>query len=362
MTQLRTRLTAAPAPRLGGSPVARAKPAVTQRRRLAKLVAIVGVLVIGIFAPTAVLDPYNLTVLLNGVFLGLMAMSVGFLYREIGWVSFGAAAFSGAGGYLFGILAMTVKLPTMPAALLGALGAGVLAVLVGLVFVRSRALVFTMLTLALGQLLLEVVSLNGLLGVTGGSNGLVVQFSGTFAGLTQAQANDPAALWPVVWTVAVVLLLLVYAVGKSRFGAILRGVRENEMRLEHSGFNTYLPKLAAFAFAGLVGGVAGVLQTVNLGFVSPSQLGFAASGSAIVAALIGGYRSPAGALIGGIVLTWGQSKFGASGELYLYTGMALVVVLVAFPTGIMGMLTAGCHRLFSRIRRPRNERSAHVGD
>jgi branched-chain amino acid transport system permease protein len=198
-----------------------------------------------------------------------------------------------------------------------------------------------MLTLALGQLLIEVVSLDDLRSVTGGSDGLVVTYSGSLGSLTPTDIGNPTLFWPVVWTVAILAVLAVYIIAKTRLGRILRGIRENEPRMQHAGFNTYVPKLLAFAFAGFLGAIGGVLQATRSGFVSPDLISFGASGNAIIAALIGGYTAPVGALIGGILLIWGEDKFGASGQLYLYTGIALIVVLVVFPKGIVGVAEFG---------------------
>jgi branched-chain amino acid transport system permease protein len=76
---------------------------------------------------------------------------------------------------------------------------------------------------------------------------------------------------------------------------------------------------------------------MSIAFVSTDLLTFGASGTAVVAALIGGYRSPYGPIIGGVLLTYGENFFGSSGNLFLYTGIGIVVVLVAFPGGIAGL-------------------------
>ncbi|MGW1025668.1 branched-chain amino acid ABC transporter permease [Streptomyces sp. NPDC002577] len=304
-----------------------------QRAAIVVLVAVVGY-----FVPNAVRDAHGMTVLVNGLLLGIMALSVGFLLNLLGWVSFGASAFSGAAAYLFAVLCVSSHLDVLPAVLLAIVGATVGAFLIGMVFVRSKALVFTMLTLALGQLLLQVVSLDGLRTRTGGSDGMVVNYSGTLGGMTVDEVADPGLFWPLVWSVTVVAVLMVHWIGQGRLGRSLRGIRENEDRMRHSGFNTYLPKLLAFAFAGLLGSVAGVLQALNTGFVSPDLLSFGASGNAVIAVLIGGFETPLGPLVGGLLLVWGQDKFGSSGELYLYTGLAVIVVLTAFPRGLLGLV------------------------
>jgi len=324
------------------------------------LVAVAVLAVLGYMVPTLVFGTHGMEVLLNGVLLGLMALSVGFLLNLLGWVSFGAAVFSGGGAYLFAILGVSSQMQLMTAAVLAVVGATLGAILIGLIFVRSRALVFTMLTLALGQLLLQFVSLDPLRKLTGGSDGLSVQYNGTLLGLSARQLADPVVFWPVVWTVALAAWALAQTVTKTRLGRMLRGIRENEPRMQHAGFGTYLPKLAAFGISGFLGAVAGVLQAVHTGFISPDLLGFGASGNAIIAALIGGYGSPFGAVLGGVLLIWGQGQFGAGGQLYLYTGIAVVVVISLFPQGIVGLLQSGWRQISHRLRRQKGVDDAVV--
>ena len=295
------------------------------------------VLVLGYFVPSVVGSASTMTVLFNGVILGLTALSVGFLLNLLGWVSFGAAAFSGGGAYLFGILAVSKNAPVTESAVGAVVIATAVSLLIGLIFVRSKALVFTMLTLALGQMLVQLVSLNGLRSTTGGADGLVIDYHGDFFGLSSRQLGDPGTFWYLTWTLVMLGVVVVTVINLSRFGRTLRGIRENESRLQHSGFNTYWPKVLAFGFAGLLGATAGVLQAMSIAFVSTDVLSFGTSGTVVVAALIGGYRSPFGPIIGGLLLTWGQDLFGSSGELFLYTGIAVVVVLVLFPDGIAGL-------------------------
>lgn len=318
--------------------------------------------VIGFLVPSMISSPNTMTVLLDGILLGLSALSVGFLLNLLGWVSFGGAAFSGAAAYLFAILAINSHMSLLLAVVVGVAGATAVSGLIGVIFVRSKALVFTMLTLALGQLLLQVVSLTGLSKYTGAANGLIISYRGTFLGLDANALTNASTFWPVAWAAVIIAVFGCSLLARSRFGQVLRGIRENESRLQHAGYNTYLPKLAAFAVAGLMGACAGALQALNIGFVSPSLLSFSACGTAIIAAIVGGYESPFGPVLGGILMIWGQNEFGSTGQLFLYTGIALVVVLTVFPRGITG-LVATCASWLVRTRiRPIGERGADAGD
>ena len=98
----------------------------------------------------------------------------------------------------------------------------------------------------------------------------------------------PARFWPVAWTAAWIAGLIVWAVRRSRLGAILRAVRENEERMRFAGFDTYAPRLIAFVLINGIAAICGLLHVLNAGFVSPGQPGLSVSTNALVAALIGG--------------------------------------------------------------------------
>jgi branched-chain amino acid transport system permease protein len=315
-----------------------------------RLSAAAVVMAAGYLVPSAVTSAATMTVIFNGIVLGLMALSVGFLLDVLGWVSFGAAAFSGGAAYIFGILCVSQGTPVLPSAIFAVLIATAASLVIGLIFVRSRALVFTMLTLALGQMLLQLVSLDRLRNTTGGSDGLIINYHGTFLGLSPAALTQPRQFWYIAWTIVMLAVIAVTIISTSRVGRLLRGIRENETRLQHSGFNTYWPKVLAFGFAGLLGAIAGVLQAMSIAFVSTDVLSFGASGTAVVAALIGGYRSAYGPVIGGLLLIYGEDIFGSSGQLFLYTGIAIVVVLVVFPDGIAGLAGSVWRLGAARIR------------
>jgi branched-chain amino acid transport system permease protein len=198
--------------------------------------------------------------------------------------------------------------------------------------------------------------LEGLRDYSGGADGLVVSFKGTVFGMEAADFASPARFWVVVWVAAWVAGLALWAVGRSRLGAILRAVRENEERMRFSGFDTYLPRLIAFVLVNTVAAVAGLLHVLNAGFVSPESLGISVSTNALVAALMGGIAGSAGPIVGGLIFSFAQDEFGARGFTQLLTGVAIVLFIVVFPRGVVGGLS-GMAWLWTRASGGRRERS-----
>ena len=313
----------------------------TRRRWLLIWIAITAM---GLFVPLVLKNSFQLGLLINGLVLGVAAIGIGFLMYQCGLVMFGVAAFIGLPAYLLGILTMQFGIGLNSAVVLSLLASTAFAVLAGALVVRARPLPFAMLTLALAQMLKSAATLQAIRPVTGGDDGLTMTFVGAFLGLTQSQLSKAATFWPVAWIALCVVVLIAWSAAHSRFGQVLRATQANEERMRFSGFDTYLPRLAAFVLASFIVSIAGLLMALNSAFASPELLDFATGGHALVAMLVGGGATVGGPLLGALLYTWGQDAFGATGYLELLTGIAVVVMIAAFPQGAMGALL----KLFKR--------------
>ena len=313
----------------------------TRRRWLLIWIAITAM---GLFVPLVLKNSFQLGLLINGLVLGVAAIGIGFLMYQCGLVMFGVAAFIGLPAYLLGILTMQFGIGLNSAVVLSLLASTAFAVLAGALVVRARPLPFAMLTLALAQMLKSAATLQAIRPVTGGDDGLTMTFVGAFLGLTQSQLSKAATFWPVAWIALCVVVLIAWSAAHSRFGQVLRATQANEERMRFSGFDTYLPRLAAFVLASFIVSIAGLLMALNSAFASPELLDFATGGHALVAMLVGGGATVGGPLLGALLYTWGQDAFGATGYLELLTGITVVVMIAAFPQGAMGALL----KLFKR--------------
>jgi branched-chain amino acid transport system permease protein len=298
--------------------------------------ALVAVFAAGLVAQRSIDSSFALTLGSSGLLLGILALAVAFLMQQCGLVVFGIAAFYGGAAYVFAIAISTFRFAPLPAALLALVVSVAYAAILGALIVRTKPLAFMMLTLAVGEMLRHMTSIALFRSLTGGADGIIVAFDGAMLGLSAADFADPATFWIIVWCTAWSLALLLWWLSRSRFGAVLRAIAENEERMRFSGFNTYLPRLAAFVLAGSFAALAGILQVLHSGFVSPEMLGLATSTNALVAALTGGVAGTAGPLFGGLLFTVAQDEFGALGVSQLFTGVAIVVVIVLFPKGLAG--------------------------
>jgi branched-chain amino acid transport system permease protein len=305
---------------------------------------------IGAVAPTYFVSGFTLRLANEGLLLGMVALSVAFLMNQAGLVALGAAGTYGGASFLFAIGIGEWGLTP-----LGALGASFLIVVVyamvlGALIVRTNPLAFMMLTLAAGEMISHGILLEGLRDYTGGADGLVVNFKGKIIGMEAVDFANPTRFWLVAWSAAWLAGLVLWAVGRSRLGAVLRAVRENEERMRFSGFDTYTPRLIAFVLVNVVAAIAGLLHVLNAGFVSPESLGLSISTNALVAALMGGIAGSVGPVLGGLIFSFAQDEFGARGLTQLLTGIAIVFFIVVFPRGVAGGLLSAARLALNRQR------------
>lgn len=296
------------------------------------------VVILALFLPKVLTSTFYLELLISGMILGAAAVGIGFLMHQCGLVMFGVAAFIGLPAYLLGIASVKFGLGLHTAVLFALGGSTAFAVLVGALVVRARPLPFAMLTLALAQMLKSVSTLQAMRPLTGGDDGLTITFSGTFLGHTPSELAKAASFWPIALIALTLVVFIAWRASHSRFGQVLRATQANEERMRFSGFNTYLPRLAAFTLAAFLVSVSGVLLALHSAFASPELLDFATGGHALVAMLVGGAAAVGGPLLGALLYVWGQDAFGATGYLELLTGIAVVVMIVAFPKGLSGFV------------------------
>ena len=217
------------------------------------------VFIVGAVAPTHVVGEFALRLGNEGLLLGMLALSVAFLMNQAGLVALGAASVYGGAGYLFSIAISEWDMTATEALLFSFVVVVIYAAILGALIVRTNPLAFMMLTLAAGEMISHGVMLEGLRDYTGGADGLVVGFKGSILGMQAADFANAARFWPVAWTAAWIAGLIVWAVRRSRLGAILRAVRENEERMRFSGFDTYAPRLIAFVLINAIAAASGLL-------------------------------------------------------------------------------------------------------
>ena len=278
-----------------------------------------------------------LSLLTQAAIHAVLALGVGLLLRQNGMVSFGHALYFGAAGYVVAILLRVKAVPAEAAMLLAVLGSTVFAFLIGLVIVRVPGIAFGMLTLAIGQMAYLGASRSR--GLTGGADGLSVEWPSAILGLPTATLQQPWAMLLLAWSVLVLLLLMLALLLRGRFGAITEATRDNEERARFIGIRTLLPRAAVYALSAGITSLAGVLAALNSGFVSPESLHWSLSGVALMMVVVGGTRVLWGPALGAAVYFLARDLLGDHAQHWMAIfGAALIVVIVFAPSGLSGLL------------------------
>jgi len=196
---------------------------------------------------------------------------------------------------------------------------------------------FGMLTLAVGQMAYLTASRSR--GLTGGADGMTVEWPNQLFGLATSQLLKPAGMLALSWSVLVLLLLGLTLLLRGRFGAITEATRDNEERARFIGIQTLLPRAAVYALSAAVTSVAGVLAALNTGFVSPENLHWSLSGVALMMVVVGGTRVLWGPALGAAIYFLAKDVLGDHAQHWMAIfGTALIIVIVFAPDGLSGIL------------------------
>ena len=262
----------------------------------------------------------------------IAASSLNLILSYGGMVSFGHAAFLGAGAYAVGILMAEGVASAWIAWPVAVLLAALLALVIGALSLRTRGVYFIMITLAFAQMMYYVfISMKAY----GGDDGLNLPTrSAVGLGL---DLKDDATFYYLVLASLVAALYGLHRLVHARFGRVIEAIRENETRMEAVGFPTYRYKLVCFVIAGAVCGLAGALLANQANFVSPHLLDWTQSGALMIMVILGGIGRLYGGAIGAAVLLVLEEAF-SSYTIYwqLPIGAILLAIVLFAPQGLAG--------------------------
>lgn len=277
---------------------------------------------------------YATTVLRDMLVFATLALSLDLLVGHAGMPSLGHAAYFGAGAYAAGIAGQRFATDQLHVTLGAAmLVAGLLALVIGALVVRSAGIFFLMLTLAFAQMVFAVAF--QWTEVTGGSNG----FPGVRRpGIGELDLSAPDRMYMFVAVIFLLVALLLWRISRSTYGRALVGVRENERRMRALGYDTTRLRLSAFVLAGVLAGAAGALAAYSTRFVSPSDAGIGTSVTAFVMVLIGGAGTIAGPVLGAAVVLYIE-RILSSAIPYSQTvlGLLFIAFVLVARQGIVGL-------------------------
>ena len=293
---------------------------------------------------------------------GLFGIGFDILFGYTGLLSFGQSALYGTGGMVAAYLLTRAGFPHVITALvIGMVASAVVGYLVGLVALRRTGIYFAMITVAIAEVF-YFVEFNPLSEWTGGENGLPgVPTPSLDLGFTTLKFTTGWSLYPFLAFCFFLGMVVALRIVRSPVGVIFRAIRENPLRAAAVGHNIHGYKLTAFviaaAYAGLAGGLLGVLQA----FMPPDAFTFDTSGQLVMQTVIGGRGTLVGPLVGAAVWLFledflqGTLNLGASWKLVL--GIVFVLLVCFLRQGIVGGIR-DLYRLVVHGKRAAREEAA----
>ena len=278
----------------------------------------------------------------SAIGLALFACATNLLVGYGGLVSFGQAAFYGIGAYTVVLMWLHWQTSFWVSAIAAPFVGAAVALMVGLVALRTRRLYFALLTLAFSQLFYVIVLQQT--SFTGGANGV-------FGAILPSFLVDPNHAYYLTLVVAALGLLALWKITRSPFGLTLRAIRENRERAEALGVNVFAHQLLAFVFAGAFCALAGTLFVVHDQSANPNLLAWTESGVPIFMAVIGGMHLFLGPAVGALIYEQGRDVVLANfSDWQLVFGLLLLVIVLFAPGGVLGLLARGRDAVWRRCK------------
>ncbi|WP_236904025.1 branched-chain amino acid ABC transporter permease [Comamonas serinivorans] len=307
--------------------------------------ALYGVLLLAGLAAPFVVYPVLMMKLLC---FALFACAFNLLIGYTGLLSFGHAAFLGGAGYITGYVIQSLGATPEIGILLGTAFAALVGLVMGWLAIRRTGIYFTMITLALAQMLFFVWLQAPF---TGGEDGLQGVPRGKLFGLLSLQ--DDVHLYYLVFAIFVFGFWLVRRVIHSPFGQVLQAIKENEPRAVSLGYDVNRFKLLAFVLSAALSGLAGSTKVLVMGFETLTDAQWTMSGTVVLMTLVGGMGTLLGPVVGAFVIMILENKMGEIGSglasvtgiewfnqlgesVTIVTGFIFVICVMAFRRGIVG--------------------------
>lgn len=281
---------------------------------------------------------------------GIFALSVDLVWGQGGMLTFGHAAFFGGGGYLAAMLTThdgwILPLPLGVAIVVAVAGCVAFALVMSSVAFMGRAplrgVEFAVITLAIAFLLEQLARAGGT--VSGGQNGILIRSRLEIPGVISLHRGYG------FYALAALVLAAMYAISRffigSRPGLILRGIRENEDRVDRLGYQVANIKRGTFALSAAMASLAGSLFYVHDGIVSPTAVGVGSSTLVLLWVVLGGRGTLVGPVVGALVLSHLTATLSGTylDTWLLIVGVVMVVAIMVFPAGFLGWVGRGSTR------------------
>ena len=292
-----------------------------------------------LFVLSFLLPEYYHGLLARIMVLAVFAMGYNMLFGYVGLLSLGHAMFFAAGLYGAGLAVIQLGW-SVPAAFAAGLGCGVvLSLVIGLLALRTTGVAFMIVTMMFAQVFYLLILYFA--GWTGGDQGMVVPQPArvlTF-GATLLDLTNPTVRYMSALGLFAIVLLVTLAIVRSRYGRVLVAIRENEERTKMLGYDTFSNKLAAVVISGIICAASGAAYALLFGYVGSSFASVQYSILPLLWVLLGGGATTLGPLIGTLFMYYViDITSGYTSAYLLIVGVALILLVLFFPKGILGSI------------------------
>jgi branched-chain amino acid transport system permease protein len=291
-------------------------------------------------APYVVYPVFLMKLLCFGLFACAFNLLIGFT----GLLSFGHAALFGSAGYVTGHALSVLGLPVELGILLGVGASALIGLVMGSLAIRRQGIYFSMITLALAQMVyFAAVHMP----FTHGEDGLQGVPRGKLLGMVDLR-ND-MTLYYLVLAIAIAGFVLIVRTVHSPFGQVLKAIKENEARAISLGYDVDKYKLMAFVLSAALAGLAGATKTLVQGFETLTDVHWTMSGLVILMTLVGGMGTMLGPVLGAFIIVTLENKLGDLGSLLVRTtGIEWFSTLGESVGMVTGVIFIACVLLFRR--------------
>jgi branched-chain amino acid transport system permease protein len=314
---------------------------------------VAGVIIVALALMPRVVDLYQTELLIYGMTFAIAALGFNLLLGYTGLLSFGHSAYFGTGAYTVAFIVRDLSVHSMELCILGGvLSTLVISALFGYVCVRHTRIFFSILALALSQVLWSLAF--KFFWVTGGTDGIrvprnqITLLGGLidFAG-SGAYQRFVYSYYYYVLVLFVVAVVVMWVIVHSPFGKALQAIRDNETRAGFVGIPVRRYRWIAFVISGCFTGLAGALWVPLNGLTTPDILYWPFSGEIVFMTVLGGFRTFAGPIVGAMAFNY-LKVYAVAGSAYwqLVLGGVLVALVMLLPSGIVGTVD----RLIAKLR------------
>ena len=306
---------------------------VAKRRSLHMPAWVVALLIgVALALPLLVPSPYILQILTNAWLLAMAALSVTLVTGTAGQTSLGQAGFLAIGAYTSALLTQRLNWPFELSLLAAAVVSAILGTLLVLPAFRLRATYVAIATLAIGEIVNQVI-LNWD-GLTNGAMGITNIAPPSFLGW---QAIQPQEIYWFTLVLLILAALLQWRLVRSPLGRTWRALREDEIAAQAFGIDLNRYKILVFAVSAFVAGLSGAVTGHMYTYISHETFTNTTSILVLTMVILGGMGNMFGAVLGAVVLTALPEIFrGLADYRYLIYGLVLLLLIHFRPQGILG--------------------------